>query len=81
MSPQATNPGRSIGVIEAKIALPRVQPAMLRRSRLLEIVDGYGGAALTVVNAPVGYGNTRYSREPPRKTPSRTHASRLALAS
>jgi LuxR family maltose regulon positive regulatory protein len=62
MSPQATNPGRSIGVIEAKIALPRVQPGMLRRSRLLEIVDGYGGAALTVVNAPAGYGKTTFLR-------------------
>ncbi|MGZ4224392.1 MAG: LuxR C-terminal-related transcriptional regulator [Solirubrobacteraceae bacterium] len=62
MSPQATNPGRSVGVIEAKIALPRVQPGMLRRSRLLEIVDGHGGAALTVVNAPVGYGKTTFLR-------------------
>jgi hypothetical protein len=26
MSAQATQPGRSIGVIEPKIALPRVQP-------------------------------------------------------
>ena len=62
MSAQATQPGRSIGVIEPKIALPRVQPGMLRRSRLLEMVDGDGGAALTVVNAPVGYGKTTLLR-------------------
>ena len=62
MSPQATQPGRSVGVIESKIALPRVQPGMLRRSRLLEIVDGGGGAAFTVVNAPVGYGKTTLLR-------------------
>ena len=62
MSPQPTQPGRSIGVIESKISLPRVQPGMLRRSRLLEIVDGDGGAALTVVNAPVGYGKTTLLR-------------------
>ena len=42
--------------------LPRVQPGMLRRSRLLEMLDGDGGAALTVVNAPVGYGKTTLVR-------------------
>jgi LuxR family transcriptional regulator, maltose regulon positive regulatory protein len=62
MSPQPTQPGRLIGVIEPKIALPRLQPGMLRRSRLLEIVDGDAGAALTVVNAPVGYGKTTLLR-------------------
>ena len=62
MSPQPTQPGRSIGVIESKISLPRVQPGMLRRSRLFEIVDGDDGAALTVVNAPVGYGKTTLLR-------------------
>ena len=36
-------------MIESKLALPRVQPGMLRRPRLLEIVDGNAGAALTVV--------------------------------
>ncbi len=42
--------------------LPRVQPGMLRRSRLLEMLDGDGGVALTVVNAPVGYGKTTLLR-------------------
>jgi LuxR family maltose regulon positive regulatory protein len=51
-----------VGVIESKITLPRVQPGMLRRSRLLELVDGGGGAAFTVVDAPVGYGKTTLLR-------------------
>ena len=58
MSSEGAEPGRSIGVIESKIAPPRLQPGMLRRSRLLELVDGDGGAAVTVINAPVGYGKT-----------------------
>jgi LuxR family transcriptional regulator, maltose regulon positive regulatory protein len=62
MSPQPTQPGRSIRVIEPKIALPRVHAGALRRPRLLEMVDGDGGAALTVVNAPVGYGKTTLLR-------------------
>jgi LuxR family transcriptional regulator, maltose regulon positive regulatory protein len=62
MSAQATQPGRSIGVIEPKIALPRVQPGVLRRPRLLQMVDADGGAALTVVNAPIGYGKTTLLR-------------------
>ena len=35
---------------------------MLRRARLLQLLDGDGGAALTVVNAPVGYGKTTLLR-------------------
>jgi LuxR family transcriptional regulator, maltose regulon positive regulatory protein len=62
MSPEETQPGRSIGVIESKIAPPRLQPGMLRRSRLLKLVDGDGGAAVTVINAPVGYGKTTLLR-------------------
>jgi ATP/maltotriose-dependent transcriptional regulator MalT len=58
MSREGTEPGHSIGVIESKIAPPRLQPGMLRRSRLLELVDGDGGAAVTVINAPIGYGKT-----------------------
>jgi LuxR family maltose regulon positive regulatory protein len=63
-SPQGTPRGRSIGVIEPKLALPRVQPEMLRRARLVQMVDGDGdsGAALTVVNAPAGYGKTTLLR-------------------
>jgi LuxR family transcriptional regulator, maltose regulon positive regulatory protein len=62
MSPQGTHSGRSIRVIEPKIALPRVQPGMLRRARLLQMLDGDGGAALTLINAPVGYGKTTLLR-------------------
>ncbi len=42
--------------------LPRVQPRMLRRARLLEMLDGDEGAALTVIDAPVGYGKTTLLR-------------------
>ena len=42
--------------------LPRVHPGMLRRARLLEMLDGDVGAALTVVNAAVGYGKTTLVR-------------------
>ena len=35
---------------------------MLRRRRVLELVDGNAGPALTVVNAPVGYGKTTLLR-------------------
>ena len=58
MSSEGAEPGRSIGVIESKIAPPRLQPGRLPRSRLLELVDGDGGAAVTVISAPVGYGKT-----------------------
>ena len=61
-SQTAQTEDRGLGVIEPKIALPRVQPGMLRRPRLLEMVGGDGGAALTVVDAPVGYGKTTLLR-------------------
>jgi hypothetical protein len=51
MSAQPTRPGRLIGGIEPKIALPRGSAEILRRSRLLEMLDGNGGAAITVVNS------------------------------
>jgi LuxR family transcriptional regulator, maltose regulon positive regulatory protein len=53
---------RTLRVLEPKLALPRVQPRMLRRERLLEMLGGDEGAALTVVNAPVGYGKTTLLR-------------------
>jgi LuxR family transcriptional regulator, maltose regulon positive regulatory protein len=49
-------------VIEPKLALPRVQPGTLRRARLLEMADDAGGVALTVIDAPVGYGKTTLLR-------------------
>ena len=60
-SPTARPAGSAPRVIEPKLMLPRVQPGMVRRSRLLEMLGG-GGAALTVVNAPVGYGKTTLVR-------------------
>ena len=57
---QAEGP-RSL-LVEPKLMLPRVQPGMLRRARLLEMLGGDEGAALTMVNAPVGYGKTTLLR-------------------
>ena len=42
--------------------LPRIQPGMLRRARLLQMLGSDGGAALTVINAPAGYGKTTLLR-------------------
>ncbi len=42
--------------------LPRIQSRMLRRARLLQLLDGDEGAALTVIDAPVGYGKTTLLR-------------------
>ena len=39
---------------EAKLMLPRAQPGILRRPRLLRSLDGGDSAALTLVDAPVG---------------------------
>jgi LuxR family maltose regulon positive regulatory protein len=53
-------------VIEPKLMLPRVHPRALRRSRLLEMLNGDGdsdgASALTVVDAGVGYGKTTLVR-------------------
>src|ERR1700693_4433447 len=49
-------------LIESKLMPPRIQPGMLRRARLLEMLDGEGGPALTVISAPVGYGKTTLLR-------------------
>jgi LuxR family maltose regulon positive regulatory protein len=49
-------------VIEPKLMLPRVHPATLRRARLLEMLDGGGTSALTVLDAGVGYGKTTLVR-------------------
>lgn len=42
--------------------LPRAQPGILRRPRLLSSLDGGRSAALTLVDAPVGYGKTMLLR-------------------
>jgi ATP/maltotriose-dependent transcriptional regulator MalT len=53
---------RRLGVIEPKLLLPRVHAGMLRRARLLELIDREPGAALTIVDAAVGYGKTTLLR-------------------
>lgn len=42
--------------------LPRVHPGMLRRARLLEMLDDEGRGSLTVLSAAVGYGKTTLVR-------------------
>ena len=48
-------------VTEPKLLAPRVHPGMLRRGRLLELLDS-GGASLTVLSAAVGYGKASLAR-------------------
>jgi LuxR family transcriptional regulator, maltose regulon positive regulatory protein len=50
------------GVIEPKLLLPRVHAGMLRRTRLLELLDRDPGTTLTVLDAAVGYGKTTLLR-------------------
>ena len=57
---QMDSPG--FRVIEPKLMPPRVHPGMLRRARLLEMLDDDAGAPFTVVNAAVGYGKTTLVR-------------------
>ena len=52
----------ALRVIEPKLMLPRVHAGALRRARLLELLDDVGGAALTVLDAAVGYGKTTLLR-------------------
>ena len=52
----------ALPVIESKLMLPRVHAGTLRRARLLELLDDVDGAALTVLDAPVGYGKTTLLR-------------------
>jgi LuxR family maltose regulon positive regulatory protein len=49
-------------VIEPKLLLPRVHAGTVRRARLLEILNGDGTAALTLLDAGVGYGKTTLMR-------------------
>jgi LuxR family maltose regulon positive regulatory protein len=63
MSSQAAEMERpSLRVLEPKLMPPRVHPGMLRRARLLEMLDSERDTSLTVVNAAVGYGKTTLVR-------------------
>ena len=53
---------RALPVIESKLVLPRIHAGTLRRARLLESLDDVDGAALTVLDAAVGYGKTTLLR-------------------
>ena len=52
----------TLGAMEPKLMLPRVHPGMLRRARLLEMLDCGAGSALTIVDAAAGYGKTTLLR-------------------
>ena len=52
----------ALPVIESKLMLPRVHAGTLRRARLFELLDDVDGAALTVLDAAVGYGKTTLLR-------------------
>jgi LuxR family transcriptional regulator, maltose regulon positive regulatory protein len=52
----------ALRVIEPKLMLPRVHAGMLRRTRLLEMLDDHGASVLTVLDAGVGYGKTTLVR-------------------
>ena len=52
----------ALRVIEPKLMLPRVHAWTLRRARLLELLDDVDGAALTLLDATVGYGKTTLLR-------------------
>ncbi len=49
-------------MVEPKLMLPRVHAGMLRRTRLLEMLDDHGASSLTVLDAGVGYGKTTLVR-------------------
>lgn len=60
---RSARPKRSVlQLSEAKLMLPRPSPGSLRRQRLLEALDRDQAAALTLVDAPVGYGKTMLLR-------------------
>ena len=54
--------GPGFRVIEPKLMPPRVHPGMLRRARLLEMLDDDAAGSFTVLNAAVGYGKTTLVR-------------------
>ena len=43
---------------EAKLAMPRVRPRMIDRSRIFRALAAEEGSGLTLVAAPAGYGKT-----------------------
>ena len=45
-------------LIETKLGPPRARPGFVERPRLLGSIDGFASAALTLVDAPVGFGKT-----------------------
>src|ERR1700729_1669689 len=63
MSSQTAKAGpQRLWVIEPKLMLPRIHAGMLRRTRLLELLDDHDSSSVTVLDAGVGYGKTTLVR-------------------
>jgi ATP/maltotriose-dependent transcriptional regulator MalT len=45
-------------LVEAKLLAPRLRARLVERPRVTDLLDGTGGAALTLLSAPTGYGKT-----------------------
>jgi LuxR family maltose regulon positive regulatory protein len=61
MAERRTAPARTPAapsLIETKLGPPRARPGLVARPRLLGQLDRFGSAALTLVDAPVGFGKT-----------------------
>jgi len=57
-TPAATGVPDALPLIETKLALGRRRPDRLLRRRLLAELDSFAPAALTLIDAPVGFGKT-----------------------
>jgi LuxR family maltose regulon positive regulatory protein len=56
-------------ILETKVAIPRVRPDSVRRSRLLEALDGGAARALFLVSTPAGFGKTTLLADWARSAP------------
>src|SRR3954465_570544 len=57
-APGAAGRGGALPLAGAKLAPPRPRPGLVERPRIDHALDAGGGAALTLVAAPAGYGKT-----------------------
>ena len=57
-TPVPASAPEALPLIETKLALGRLRPERLIRQRLLAELDRFSSAALTLIDAPVGFGKT-----------------------
>jgi LuxR family transcriptional regulator, maltose regulon positive regulatory protein len=57
-TPSTTTPPAALPLVETKLVLARARPGSLLRGRLLAELDRLSSAALTLVDAPVGFGKS-----------------------